>query len=122
MDWVGVGSAARRHWVFGVALAGAIVVRVLVMLAFRPIMWFGGDSASYLATGLHLIPDPSRVSGFGVMLWLLGPLARGGADRARQGAGHRGAQLPAGPPVRAAGLGRDARRGAGVLRRVRASA
>jgi hypothetical protein len=74
MDWVGVGSAARRHWVFGVALAGAIVVRVLVMLAFRPIMWFGGDSASYLATGLHLIPDPSRVGGYGFMLWLLGPL------------------------------------------------
>jgi hypothetical protein len=75
MDRVGVaGTAVRRHWVFGLALAAAIVVRVLVMLAFRPIMWFGGDSASYLATGLHLIPDSSRVGGYGFFLWLLRPL------------------------------------------------
>jgi hypothetical protein len=44
------------------------------MLAFRPVMWFGGDSASYLATGLRLIPDPSRVGGYGFMLFLLRPL------------------------------------------------
>src|SRR5690348_6309273 len=37
-------------------------------------MWFGGDSASYLATGLRLIPDPSRVGGYGFMLWVLKPL------------------------------------------------
>jgi hypothetical protein len=50
------------------------VLRVLAMLAFRPIMWFGGDSASYLATALRLIPDPSRVGGYGFFLWLLRPL------------------------------------------------
>ena len=44
------------------------------MLAFRPIMWFGGDSASYLATGLRLVPDPSRVGGYGFLLWMLRPL------------------------------------------------
>src|SRR5215472_12420213 len=44
------------------------------MLAFRPIMWFGGDSASYLATGLRLIPDPGRVGGYGFLLWTLRPL------------------------------------------------
>ncbi len=71
---IGLPAAARRHWLFGLALAGAVVVRVLAMLAFRPIMWFGGDSASYLATGLRLTPDPSRVGGYGLMLWLLGPL------------------------------------------------
>jgi hypothetical protein len=74
MDWVRLGAGVRHHWVFGVALAGAIVVRVLVLLAFRPIMWFGGDSASYLATGLHLIPDLSRAGGYGFMWWLLRPL------------------------------------------------
>ncbi len=74
MDWVRLGSGARRHALFGVVLAGAIAVRVLVMLAFRPIMWFGGDSASYLATGLRLVPDPSRVGGYGFFLWLLRPL------------------------------------------------
>jgi hypothetical protein len=74
MDWVRLGAAARRHWLFGLALAGAIAVRILVMLAFRPIMWFGGDSASYLATALRLVPDPSRVGGYGFFLWLLRPL------------------------------------------------
>jgi len=63
-----------RHWLFGVALIAAITIRVLVMLAFRPVMWFGGDSASYLATGLRLIPDPSRVGGYGFMLTVLRPL------------------------------------------------
>jgi hypothetical protein len=74
MDWVRLAAAARRHWLFGLALAGAVGVRVLVMLAFRPIMWFGGDSASYLATGLRLIPDPSRVGGYALLLWVLRPL------------------------------------------------
>ncbi len=64
----------RRHWLFGLVLACAVALRVMAMLAFRPIMWFGGDSASYLATGLRLIPDPSRVGGYGFMLWVLRPL------------------------------------------------
>jgi hypothetical protein len=50
------------------------VLRVLVMLAFRPVLWFGGDSASYLATGLRLVPDPSRAGGYGFLLWVLRPL------------------------------------------------
>src|SRR5207237_282168 len=58
----------------GLALAGAIALRVLAMLAFRPIMWFGGDSASYLSTALRLTPDPSRVGGYGFLLWALRPL------------------------------------------------
>lgn len=59
---------------FGLVLAGAVVLRVVVMLAFRPVMWFGGDSASYLATALRLLPDPSRVGGYALLLWLLRPL------------------------------------------------
>ena len=74
MDRVRLAAAARRHWLFGLALAGALALRVLAMLAFRPIMWFGGDSASYLATGLRLIPDPSRVGGYALLLWVLRPL------------------------------------------------
>ena len=69
-----LATRARRHWLFGLVLAAALVLRVLTTLAFRPIMWFGGDSASYLATGLRLIPDPSRVGGYGFMLWVLRPL------------------------------------------------
>ena len=67
---------ARRHWLFGLVLAAALALRILTALAFRPIMWFGGDSASYLATGLRLIPDLSRVGGYGFMLWVLRPVLR----------------------------------------------
>src|SRR2546429_2178161 len=74
VDSVGLAARARRHWLFGLVLVAALVVRILTALAFRPIMWFGGDSASYLATGLRLIPDPSRVGGYGFMLWVLRPL------------------------------------------------
>jgi hypothetical protein len=73
VDSVGLAARARRHWLFGLVLVAALVVRILTALAFRPIMWFGGDSASYLATGLRLIPDPSRVGGYGFMLWVLRP-------------------------------------------------
>src|ERR1700749_4796484 len=71
---VGLTARARRHRLFGLVLVAALVLRILVALAFRPIMWFGGDSASYLATGLRLIPDPARVGGYGFMLWVLRPL------------------------------------------------
>ena len=74
MDQVGLTARARRHWLFELVLVAALVLRILTALAFRPIMWFGGDSASYLATGLRLIPDPSRVGGYGFMLWVLKPL------------------------------------------------
>ena len=66
---------------FGLVLVAALVLRILVALAFRPIMWFGGDSASYLATGLRLIPDPARVGGYGFMLWVLRPLPSSRSSR-----------------------------------------
>src|SRR6201996_6571833 len=69
-----VRIALRQHWLFGLALAAAVALRLLVMLAFRPVMWFGGDSASYLATALRLVPDPSRVGGYAALLWILRPL------------------------------------------------
>ena len=74
LKWRPAASGITEHWLFGLALAGAVVLRVLVMLAFRPVLWFGGDSASYLATGLRLVPDPSRAGGYGFLLWVLRPL------------------------------------------------
>jgi hypothetical protein len=71
---VGLARGIGRHWLFGLVLVAALALRVLTSLAFRPIMWFGGDSASYLATGLRLIPDPGRVGGYGFLLWALKPL------------------------------------------------
>ncbi len=71
---MGLARRIRGNWLFGLVLLAAVALRVLVSLAFRPVMWFGGDSASYLATGLRLIPDPSRAGGYGFMLWALKPL------------------------------------------------
>jgi len=69
-----LSGTVRRHWLFVLAMAGAVVVRAVTMLAFRPVLWFGGDSASYVATALRLMPDPSRLGGYGLLLWLLRPL------------------------------------------------
>ena len=43
------------------------------MLGFPPAIWFGGDSASYLSTALYHAPGTSRVSGYGVVLFVLKP-------------------------------------------------
>ncbi len=58
---------------FTVAFLLAAAVRAAAMLAFRPAIWFGGDSASYLAVALRGQPDDSRVSGYGLFLRLLYP-------------------------------------------------
>ncbi len=63
-----------RNRTFTMALLLAAAVRAITMVAFRPALWFGGDSASYLAVALRLQPDVSRVSGYGLMLYLLRPL------------------------------------------------
>jgi hypothetical protein len=66
-------SALGRHRLFTAAFSLGLVLRVVTMLGFRPAIWFGGDSASYLSTGLRLFPGTSRLSGYGVMLALLRP-------------------------------------------------
>jgi hypothetical protein len=58
---------------FTVALLLAVAVRAVTMLAFRPALWFGGDSASYVAVALRGQPDESRVSGYGLFLRILRP-------------------------------------------------
>jgi hypothetical protein len=62
-----------RNRTFTAALLLAAAVRVVTMLAFRPAIWFGGDSAGYLAVALRLRPDAGRVSGYGLMLAALRP-------------------------------------------------
>ena len=63
----------RHNRTFSVALLFAAAVRVVALLAFRPAIWFGGDSASYLAVALRYQPDVTHVSGYGVFLLLLRP-------------------------------------------------
>jgi hypothetical protein len=56
-----------RNWLFTIALAAGLVLRVFTMLGFPPAIWFGGDSTSYVTSGMTLYPSHSRVSGYGVM-------------------------------------------------------
>jgi hypothetical protein len=58
---------------FTVVLLLAAAIRAVTMVAFRPAIWFGGDSAGYVATALRLHPDVSRMSGYGVFLLILRP-------------------------------------------------
>ena len=59
--------------IFTVALLLAAAVRVATMIAFRPAIWFGGDSATYVAVALRHQPDVTRVSGYGLFLAILRP-------------------------------------------------
>ncbi|MGE5132181.1 MAG: hypothetical protein ACM32E_04630 [Gemmatimonadota bacterium] len=67
-------SSLNRHLLFAVALSLGVAARVITMLGFPPAIWFGGDSASYTSTALRLAPATSRLSGYGVMLFILRPL------------------------------------------------
>ena len=58
---------------FTVVLLLAAAVRAITVVAFRPAIWFGGDSAGYVATALRVRPDVSRTSGYGVFLLILRP-------------------------------------------------
>ena len=66
-------SAVGRHRLFAVAFGLGLAVRVITMLGFPPAIWFGGDSASYLSTALYHAPGTSRLSGYGIVLFLLSP-------------------------------------------------
>src|SRR5260370_18521970 len=69
-----VWSFPGHNRTFTVALLLAAAVRVVTLLAFRPAIWFGGDSAGYVAVALRLRPDARRISGYGVFFLVLRPL------------------------------------------------
>jgi hypothetical protein len=62
-----------RHWIFGIALVLGVVLRLMTMLGFPPAIWYGGDSVSYVNSGMHWWPGTSRESGYGIMLEVLRP-------------------------------------------------
>jgi hypothetical protein len=63
----------RRHWLFSLALAAAVVPRLVVMLGFRPAMLFRLDTFDYLWGAVHLSPNVVNPSGYSLFLWLLLP-------------------------------------------------
>jgi hypothetical protein len=66
------GRLVREHGVFAVVLFAAVALRVIVLLGYPEVVWFG-DSGTYLGAALHLVPSLIRPSGYSVFLWLLEP-------------------------------------------------
>jgi hypothetical protein len=65
-----VNSLANNRLFSLVFVLGA-ALRLVTMLGFPPAIWYGGDSVSYVNSGLHWWPGVSRESGYGVFLGLL---------------------------------------------------
>ena len=65
---------ARRNPVFTVALAAAVVPRLVAMLGYQPAILFRMDSFDYLWGALHVSPNVINPSGYSLFLWLLLPL------------------------------------------------
>ena len=68
--WAGRLIAAHR-W-FAIVLALAVALRVVVMLAYPPILWFN-DSYNYVADAVTKTPDTIRSNGYPLMLYVLLP-------------------------------------------------
>ena len=63
----------RHHWLFSLALAVAVVPRVVAMLGYRPAVLFRLDTFDYLWGAVHLSPNVINPSGYSLFLWLLLP-------------------------------------------------
>jgi len=69
--WTGRLVAAHR-W-FAVVLALAVAIRIVVMLAYPPILWFN-DSYNYVTDAVTGTPDVVRSNGYPLLMWVLLPL------------------------------------------------
>lgn len=63
-----VVGLAGRHRLFVALLAGAAALRVVVQLAYRPALFFYGDSFAYLANASRLQPESIRPAGYPAFL------------------------------------------------------
>ena len=60
-----------RHRLFATLLVLATLIRALVWVAFRPALFFYGDSYTYLGNSVGLRPNPVRPVAYPVLLHLL---------------------------------------------------
>ena len=60
------------HWQFGIVIALAAALRMVVMLGYPPILWYS-DSYSYITDTVAKTPDIVRSDGYPLFLYLLLP-------------------------------------------------
>ncbi len=65
---------ARRHWLFLLCALLGLALRLVVVLAYQPALWFHGDTFSYLDRGVDLRTHTVRPMGYGLLLRALEPL------------------------------------------------
>src|ERR1700728_4781113 len=63
----------NRHRLFCAALGAGLVLRVIVMAAYRPAILVRQDSFDYMWDAVHLTPDPVRPDGYAFFLALMRP-------------------------------------------------
>src|ERR1700728_1288638 len=61
------------HWQFAVVVLAAVVMRIVVVIAYPPIFWFS-DSYNYIYNAITHVPDMARPNGYPFFLDLLLPL------------------------------------------------
>ena len=66
------GRGLAAHWQFSVVLAVAVALRCVVMIGYRPILWYS-DSYNYIADAVDHVPDVVRSSGYPFFLLALLP-------------------------------------------------
>ncbi len=59
--------AVKPHWAFAVALGVAALIRLLVLVAYRPALWYG-DTPEYLGSAKELAIPPVHQIGYPVFL------------------------------------------------------
>lgn len=64
------GSVLRRNWLFSLVFLVGLVVRALVMIAYRE-PFIQPDSHRYLHAAIHMQPDFNRTSGYSLLVQLI---------------------------------------------------
>jgi hypothetical protein len=65
-------SLLIAHLPFCIVVAAATAMRVIVMLGYRPILWFN-DSYNYVDDAVRKVADPARQGGYPLFLYVLMP-------------------------------------------------
>jgi hypothetical protein len=66
-------GVASRHRLFCATLGAGLVLRLIVMAAYRPALLVRQDSYDYMWDAVHLMPDPVRPDGYAFFLALMRP-------------------------------------------------